>query len=137
MTSHTVYLYDYCDQYTRNSMSVCIFTSKKEMYDHHIMEYFNDLDDTFSQESKRCWHYDTEYRCKEEKNDFEETPDSDDFEETPDLDDFKKCNKCNKQLITLSEYKQNIYPTLMKQYDENGINEKNIYTDTRVLFFED
>jgi hypothetical protein len=38
-------------------------------------------------------------------------------------------------MVILSEYKRARYDILMKQYEKNGINEPNIYTEERELFF--
>jgi hypothetical protein len=55
-----IYLYDNCDQYTNNSMSVKIFTSKKDMYNYHIQDFFSMLNENVDQDSKRCWCCDYE-----------------------------------------------------------------------------
>jgi hypothetical protein len=142
MHSHKVYIYYYCDEYSSKYPGFQLFTNKKDACDYFIKEcYFHDLDISFDQDSRRCWYCDYEKTLASGSDigwDWFADTDSAYDEEIgyyKDANRDKICKKCDKQMITLREYKKIQYPILLKRYEDNGIDDPMICLEEHELNF--
>jgi len=141
MPKYKIYLYDYLSGDEITSLiikNIQIFTSKKSMCEYHVKEYFNCVKSDIDKEYMGCWYCDFEF-IQPEFWDSEDI-DNDGYNDKyicENNDGDKICKRCNRKLIDFNEYEKSRYDDLVKYYEENGINEKYIYTDERELEFSD
>jgi hypothetical protein len=145
MHSHTIYIYEIYEYPNQHCLiDYTLFASKKDACDYYIKDnYFHDLDIFFDQDSKRCWYCDYEKLLALSNysgDDWYVDNDSGYDEEIGYYKDSvrdKICKKCDKQMITLSEYKKIQYPILLQRYEENGVDDTRIYIEEYEIEFKE
>lgn len=130
MPSYTIYLYADCDyESCVPGIRVEIFQSKKDMYTSHIKNrYFHDLNLNFSRYPSECWY------CNHEKY-FLEGLDNDGYPYVEQRDN--QCTVCNREIITLDKYFETRMEYLIEHFIKNGIIDKYVCTEERVIFLDD